>query len=178
MRPTKYQCQRQLPPHVICAVIKDQFSRGKKAPALTVCNLLLSLIYYPDSQGSWRIQTSAKPFPCFDLNTTGLVSLAGATTGPEPPPPLNPSLLSPPTSLLVVGIDGLPGVGPTISGVCVHVFIIRVILVGAAQHVQGRKRFACPSVCRPGWWGAHHPLPRISYFLSTPLVSFQDQSSH
>lgn len=141
--------------------------------ALTACNLLLSLIYYPASQGSWRIQTSAKPFPCFNLNT-----LAGATTGHDPPPPLNPSLLSAPTSLLVLGIDGLPRVGPTISGVCVHVFIIRVILVGAAQRVQGRKRFAYPSVCRPGWWGAHHPLPRISYFLSTSLVSFQDQSSH
>ena len=63
-----------------------------------------------------------------------------------------------------------------LSGVCVHVFIIRAILVGAAQRVEGRKRLACPSVCRPAWWGAQHPLPGISCFLSTSLVSFQDQS--
>ena len=62
-----------------------------------------------------------------------------------------------------------------LSGVCVHVFIIRAILVGAAQRVEARKRLACPSVCRPAWWGAQHPLPGISCFLGTSLVSFQDQ---
>ena len=177
MRPTKHPCQRQVPPHVICAVIKDQFSRGKKVPVLTVCNLLLSLIYYPASQGSWRIQTSAKPFPCFNLNTMGLVSLAGATAGPTPPRPLNPSLLTPPHQSSSSGHRWAARGGTHhLSGVCVHVFIIRAILVGAAQRVEGRKRLACPSVCRPAWWGAQHPLPGISCFLSTSLVSFQEQS--
>lgn len=178
MRPTKHQCQRQLPPHVICAVIKDQFSRGKKVPALTVCNLLLSLIYYPASQGSWRIQTSAKPFPCFYLNTVGLVSLAGTTAGPAAPPPLNPSLLTPHKSSSSGHRWAAMGGTHHLSGVCVHVFIIRAILAGAAQCVEGRKRFACPSVCRPGCWGAQNPLPRIPCFLSTSLVSFQGQSCH
>lgn len=177
MRPTKHPCQRQVPPHVICAVIKDQFSRGKKVPALTVCNLLLSLIYYPASQGSWRIQTSAKPFPCFNLNTIGLVSLAGATAGPAPPPPLNPSLLTPHHHQSSSSGHRWAARGGThhLSGVCVHVFIIRAILVGAAQrvHLSVNQGGGVHSTPCPGFPASSAPRwchPRTRAVVSSPGV--------
>lgn len=114
-------------------------------PALTVCNLLLSLIYYPASQGSWRIQRSAKPFPCFDLKTMGLASLAGTTAGPAAPPPLNPSLLTPHKSSGSGHRWAAMGGTHHLSGVCVHVFIIRAVLAGAAQ--CGREKEVCVSIC-------------------------------
>lgn len=51
------------PPHVICAVIKNQFSGGRGASAPTMCHLLLSLIYYPPSLGTreWKHQQNRCP---------------------------------------------------------------------------------------------------------------------
>lgn len=81
LRPAKHPCQRQLPPHVICTVIKNQFSGGREVPIVTVCNLLLSLIYYPLSPGSSGMETSAKPFPYFQLNA---VVDRSHSPGPKP----------------------------------------------------------------------------------------------
>lgn len=145
------------PPHVICVVIKNQFSGGKGVPALTVCNLLLSLIYYPPSLGSWRMETSAEPFPSFQLNTTGegLISLAGAEAGPAPPPTtrFNPSLLSPTPVFQFCAKVCCQGMWPAnFNGIFVHMFIIRVVWGRTTQHMMGRKRMlACPPVCLPGW---------------------------
>ena len=131
---------------------------GKEVPALTVCNLLLSLTYYLSSLGSSRMETSAEPFPCFELNTTGdgLISLAGARPAAPPPaiPPQSQSIVPHP-SLPVLGIAWLPG-GATchFNGIRVPMFIVRVALVGTAQHVEGRKR---QNVC-------------LSIYLSTRVV--------
>lgn len=103
---------------------------GREVPVLTVCNLLLSLTYYPLSPGSVGMETSAKPFPCFQPN-------AGVdrshSSGPKPdqlplPLPAEPCLsqppASPPGSLVLLGmrwraeerdlavLTGSPCVGP------------------------------------------------------------------
>lgn len=92
------------------------------------------------------METSAEPFSCFQLNTTGdgLVSLTGAEAGPAPPPaiPLNSDLLSPSPVFQVSSGACCQGVGPAdFNVICVHVFIIRVVLVGATQHMKERECF-------------------------------------
>lgn len=184
LKPTKHWCQRQLPPHVICAVIKNQFSRGKEVPTLTVCNLLLSLIYYPPSLGSSRMETSAEPFPCFQLNTPGdaLMSLARARAGPAapshfPPSPLDPSILSP---ILVFQFSAwvcCQGLGPANShGTCVPTFIIRVVLVGQPSTGKG-GRWECLPVHLSGlpqWQWEHH----WGFLLPKHLVCPTPDCSH
>lgn len=148
----KHQCQRQLLPHVICAVIKNQFSGGKEVPAPTACNLLLPLIYHPPSLGSLRMETSAEPFPCFKLSTAGSSHWLGLDPLPPPPP-----TIPPPQSQRVVSCPSLPVLGTGLlpeggtchfNGICVYMFIIGAVLVGAVPHVRGRKgENVCLSIC-------------------------------
>lgn len=80
-----------------------------------MCNLLLSLTCYPLSPGTLGMETSVKPFPCFQMNAV-VERSQPASPKPDQLPPTLPASLCPPQlpichpfSLMLLGIGWMAG---------------------------------------------------------------------
>lgn len=133
-----------------------------------MCNLLLSLIYYLLSPGSLGMETSAKPFPSFQLNA---IVDRFHSSSPKPnwlplPLPAGPCPSQPPTrppvSLMLLGMGWMAEDRPaSFNWTSMHGF--KTWSCSDGDNLKREKKgFPVHLSCYLGWWCEHHSLPGAS----------------